>query len=123
MDALRLADRNVGADAASLDLTPIVGNWINTETRTQWIRRLDVHEDGDRLLVDLEGAQPWPARKAEAVYAATIQGVEASGFRVVFEDAEIQATLNQGLMVLVTFNDGAAKRVTREFFARTGAGA
>ena len=123
MDALRLADRNVGADAPSLDLTPLAGNWTNTETRTQWVRRLDIREDGGQLLVHLEGAQPWSARNADAVYAATINGAEATGFRVVFEDTEVQATLNQGLMVLVTFNDGAAKRVTREFFARTGAGA
>src|SRR5947209_19262263 len=101
MDAMRLSDRNVGADAASLDVTPLVGSWTNTETRTQWVRRLDVQEDDGRLLVHLEGAQPWPARKAEAVYAATIQGAEATGFRVVFEDTEIQATLNQGLMVLL----------------------
>lgn len=32
MDALRLADRNVGVDAASLDLTPLEGNQTDPDS-------------------------------------------------------------------------------------------
>jgi len=109
---------------ANLGVGALVGTWTNTESRWQWIRRVDIREEGDSLLVRMHGgAEPsprqWGPRKAEAVYAASPSDDEAAGFRAVFENAEVQATLNQGLMVLVTFNDEPS-RVTREFFAREG---
>jgi hypothetical protein len=111
---------------ANLGVGALVGTWTNTESRWQWIRRVDIREDGESLLVRMHGGadtspRQWGPQKVDAVYAAAPADSEAAGFRAVFETAEVQATLNQGLMVLVTFNEEPS-RVTREFFAREGGG-
>jgi len=118
---------------AKLDVAPLVGSWKNTETRWQWIRRVDIRDDGGTLTVRLQGgAEPAPrlwSGAVDAVYAGSSDGSEATGFRALFDHgamrSEVQATLNQGLMVLVSFNDVdddalGPSRVTREFFAREG---
>lgn len=115
-----------------LDLSALIGTWTNTETRWQWIRSVEIRNDGKALALELRGGvEPSPRSwrgSAERVYAASPEGTAAEGFRAVFRHermrSEVQATLNQGLMVLVSFNDvldgGAGpSRVTREFFART----
>jgi hypothetical protein len=110
-----------------LGVGALVGTWTNTETRWQWIRRVDIREEGASLMVRMHGgaeASPrqWGPEEIEAVYAASPSDTEAAGFRAIFEHAEVQATLNQGLMVLVSFNEDPSL-VAREFFAREGGAA
>ena len=133
-DAVRAGDRDA-ASARPLDVAPLLGTWINTESRWQWIRRLEVRDDGGDLTVRMTGGnepspQRWGPRPVEAVYAASIHGGDAVAFRASFDHgemrSEVQATLNQGLMVLVAFTDATddgTSRVTREFFAREGGAA
>jgi hypothetical protein len=102
-----------------LGVGALVGTWTNTETRWQWIRRVDIREDGGSLMVRMHGgaeASPrqWGPEEIEALYAASAGDTEAAGFRALFDHgsmrSEVQATLNQGLMVLVSFNDAVDGR-------------
>ena len=136
LQALRARDRAgaPGPAAEPLDLTPLAGSWINTETRRRWLATLDVRVDGKRLRIHPRGGDApspadWGEREAEVVCATAIDSREAGGCVATFPlpsmESELHATLNQGLLVVVAFNrtdDPAAApgSVTREFFRRAG---
>jgi hypothetical protein len=139
LQAFRLRDRTsaAGGVAPSIDLTPLLGSWVNTETRSPWLATIHVRAEGPRLRIHpLGGSDPSPAdwgeREADVVCTTAIDSSEGGGYVATFAmdsmDSELQATLNQGLLVVVAFNrmhDGANApgRVAREFFHRVGAGA
>ena len=139
LQAFRLRDRTTAADRVvpSIDLTPLLGSWVNTETRSPWLATIHVRADGPRLRIHpIGGSDPSPAdwgeREADVVCTTAIDSSEGGGYVATFAmesmETEIQATLNQGLLVVVAFNrvhDSAMApgRVTREFFHRIGGGA
>ena len=122
--------------AASIDLSPLAGSWINTETRRRWIAALDLRVDGGRLRLhpwggDAPAPVDWGEREAEMVCATAIDSSEGGGCMATFPfqsmESELHATLNQGLLVVVAFNRTADPKtapglVTREFFRRAGEG-
>jgi hypothetical protein len=136
LQALRLRDRTTrqGGLSSSIDLSPLAGSWINTETRRPWLSSIEVRVDADRLRIHPRGGDApspadWGEREADLVCATAIDSTEAGGYVATFPlesmETEIQATLNQGLLVVVAFNRGrdaasAPGRVTREFFRRVG---
>jgi len=117
-----------------IDLAPLAGSWINTETRRRWLSAIDMHTDGGRLYIHAWGGDEpspadWGVREAEIVCATAIESSDAGGCVVTFPfasmETELHATLNQGLLVVVAFNrtqDAATAPglVTREFFRRAG---
>jgi hypothetical protein len=131
--ALRARDRPAPA-SGPLDLTPLAGTWVNTETRRRWLAAIDVRVDGGQLRLHPRGGDApspadWGERAAEVVCAGAIDATDAGGCVATFPldamDSELHATLNQGLLVVVAFNrthDPAAAPglVTREFFRRAG---
>ena len=136
LQAFRLRDRTTAADgvAPSIDPAPLVGSWVNTETRSRWLSRIQVRAEGQNLRVHAfggDGRSPadWGEREADLVCATAIDSSEGGGYVATFPlesmESELQATLNQGLLVVVAFNrirHGAAAPgcVTREFFRRVG---
>jgi hypothetical protein len=136
LQAFRLRDRTTAADgvAPSIDPAPLIGSWVNTETRSRWLSRIQVRADGERLRVHAfggDGRSPadWGEREADVLCATAIDSNEGGGYVATFPlesmDSELQATLNQGLLVVVAFNrirEGTAAPgcVTREFFRRVG---
>jgi hypothetical protein len=131
--ALRARDRIApGAARPAIDLSPLAGSWINTETRRRWLASIDVRVDGPRLRLHPRGGdepspRDWGEREAEIVCAAGIDSSEGGGCVATFPFrtmvAELHATLNQGLLVVVAFNrmddpDRAPGLVAREFFRR-----
>jgi hypothetical protein len=99
-----------------MDLSPLVGNWVNTETRSEWIARIEVRDDNGRLFVHPIGKADWEERPATAVYAAGITSTEGAAWIADFSQSRVEALLNSGLLVLVA-HDG--RRFTREFFRRS----
>lgn len=125
----RLRDADAPPSPLSIDPSVLFGRWRNTETRWQWVREVEIRS-GPRLRVrGGGGASPaeWGEVPVEMIYTTGPDSAEVGGFSATFELAGmttvIQATLNQGLMVVVAFNDAherelGSSRVTREFFAR-----
>ena len=99
----------------ALDLSPLVGNWVNTETRSQWIARIEVRDGNGTLLVHPFGRADWGERPASAVYAARVTSGEGAAWIADFSESRVEALLNSGLLVLVA-HDG--RRFMREFFRR-----
>jgi len=128
----RVAPRNGGAPR--LDLSSLAGSWVNTETRRRWLASIDLRDEGGRLHIHPRGGDApspadWGEREAEMVCATAADSSEAGGCVATFAlpsmRAELQATLNQGLLVVVSFNrtndpEAAPGHVAREFFRRTG---
>jgi len=138
LEALRLRDRTtLGGAVPTIDLSGLIGSWSNTESRSRWVSRIDVRGEGQRLLIHPRGGDPrtpadWGERAAEFVCATAIDSTEGGGYIATFPmpamETELQATLNQGLLVVLCFNrttdpETAPGIVTREFFRRTAAGA
>jgi hypothetical protein len=138
LEEVRLRDRTTrGGAGPAIDLSGLTGSWSNTETRSRWLARIDVRSEGDQLLIRPRGGDPrtpgdWGERAADVVCATAIDSSDAGGYIATFPlgaiETELQATLNQGLLVVLCFNrtgDPATAPgiVTREFFRRTGAGA
>ena len=130
MQAVRARDLTVHA-AGRVDVNPLTGSWVNTETRSRWLAALDVRADGERLRVRGWGGDPrspadWGEGEVEMVCATAIDATEAGGMVARFAtsrfETELHATLNQGLLVVVAFNrtSGAAApgMMAREFFRR-----
>ena len=139
LQAFRLRDRTTAADgtAPSIDPTPLLGSWVNTETRSSWLSAIHVRADGPHLRIHPIGGgdgspADWGESEADLVCTTAIDSSEGGGYVATFVMesmvTELQATLNQGLLVVVAFNrmrDSAMApgRVTREFFHRVGGGA
>lgn len=117
-----------------IDLRSLAGTWVNTETRWRWLSSIDVRVDGERLRLhpwggDEPSPRDWGEREADMVCATAIDSTEGGGCVATFPldsmEAELHATLNQGLLVVVAFNRThdpatAPGLVTREFFRRAG---
>ena len=99
-----------------LDLSPLVADWVNTDSRSQWIARIKVRDDNGTLRVHPFGRADWGEQPATAVYAARVTSGEGAAWIADFSDSRVEALLNSGLLVLVA-HDG--RRFMREFFRRT----
>src|SRR5688500_13087197 len=73
--ALRARDRMTQPDRiSSIDLSPLAGSWINTETRRRWLSAIDVRVEGGHLRIhpwggDAPSPADWGEREAEMVCA------------------------------------------------------
>ena len=97
-------------------LSPLVGSWVNTETRSQWIARIEVRDDNGTLRVRPFGKSDWGERPATAVYAAGVASTEGAAWIADFSESRVEALVNSGLLVVVA-HDG--RRFMREFFRRS----
>lgn len=136
MEILREWERvDVPSPRPRVAVEAMAGRWTKTNEKAQWIGGLDVHVDGDDLLVRVAsgGAGPSPAdwgiARTTAVYASWLTSGDATAGAFVANyalpeaDVELQANLNLGLLVVATFvrfrePGPRANRFTREFFRR-----
>lgn len=114
--SLRRRDRvlHPSGIAPPIDVSPLVGTWINTETRWQWLSRIEIREDNGGVLVRAHGAAEWDETRATIVCA----GGFVAEFSLPGMQTKIMAMVHQGLLVLVAFNDfrDGTSRFAREFF-------
>ena len=101
-----------------LDLTPFLGRWQKTHEGPNWIERLEIRQDGERLAVRVFGdtsPADWGESGTESLYA----GAFIAQFACEEFTAELQANVNLGLLVVAGFHrfrDDRANLFTREFF-------
>src|SRR5262245_18104450 len=103
----RLRDGDVAPVPPVIDHSVLLGRWRNTETRWQWVREIEI-APGPRVRIRGGGdASPpdWGEVPVDTVYATGPDCTELGGFSATFDLAGmtslIQATFNQGLMVVV----------------------
>jgi len=113
-----------------LDCSLLVKTWTNTNEDTRGITRVTVADRRGSLWVRIEGAggdspRDWGEAQVEAVYGAAPESRIPMSFNATFDlgsmRSHVQANVNQGLLVMVTFNSftddsGRADYFSREFF-------
>jgi hypothetical protein len=113
-----------------VDVSPLVGDWINVNPGTDYLVRLEAAESGGVLRIRAHGSGPsgsidWGEVEATPYVAGS--GLEAGGFhaRYDFGAAETCMAANQKLGILViqsytSFRDGSGRpaHFAREFFRR-----
>lgn len=119
-------------NGGSLQLDPLPGIWLNTNSASRGIVKVIITTRGPKLGVRVFGAgdpapHDWGELEAEHVYANNISSHTAAGFtawyRFDFSETLLQANWNQGLLVLASFTsfkDGSNRSnyFSREFFRR-----
>ena len=133
-DSLRIDDRPSGRGGGSLDLTGLLGGWLNTDGgRSGGVLRFDAANRDGRLFVRGFGVgdpEPIPWDEVEArPFAPTAADGHAWAFNCRFEwdgvATDVSAYNKQGILVAAIFTrfaDGSrrADYWTREFFHREG---
>ena len=115
------------AEATSLDVAVLVGDWRNTNP-AGGIARIVCEDNGDgRLRVHTSSsARDWGTVVAP-VYAFEFDGDKAGAFNAFYDlgfaDVRMQANVKQGVLVVATFNafkddSGRSNYFNREFFYR-----
>ena len=113
-----------------IDCALLVKTWANTNETTRGITHVTVTDRRGSLWVKIEGAggdspRDWGEVQVETVYAATPESRVpmsfAATFHLGFMRSHVQANVNQGLLVMATFNaftddSGRAAYFSREFF-------
>jgi hypothetical protein len=125
------ADAQKGA-AGSIDVTPFVGIWVNTNAKSKGISRVVVDRAGDGLTVDVFGAcdgspRDWGEVKVDFVYAKSAGSQEPMAFSARYDfgfmETRLEANLSLGLLVIAGLNkfkddSGRSNYFSREFFHR-----
>lgn len=113
-----------------VDVSPLVGDWINVNPGTDHLVRLEAAESGGILRIRAYGSgssSPIDWGEIEATPYVAGSGLEAGGFhaRYGLETAETFLAANQKLGILViqsytSFRDGSGRpaHFSREFFRR-----
>lgn len=117
------------AGGGSVDPSPLVGTWLNTDKRTGGINKLILRQVDGALLVRAFGAcEPEPCDWGEVggyAFSSGISSSEAMAFTASFDfgfmETSIAVYLKGGILVLDSFNafhddSGRANYFSREFF-------
>jgi hypothetical protein len=121
---------DIAQNGSSLRLDALTGVWLNTNTASRGIVKIEITAHGSKLAVRVFGAcnpdpRDWGIVEADYVYANNISSHIAAGFvawyRFDFSETHLQANWNQGLLVLASFTsfkDGSKRSdyFSREFF-------
>ncbi len=116
----------------SLDLSPLLGDWVNTNAASQGVARVVLTANGEKLIVRMFEAsgssrRDWGSVEADGVYAASVTSRLASAFSATYglesKEARLLVNLSLGLLIVAicTTAGDAPKRpesFSREFYRR-----
>ena len=123
-----------GQSGKGITLQPLLGTWLNTNSRTRGITKVVLASSGERLYFRVFGAyEPstydWGEVTA-SVFAEDTQATEAMAFNAAYEfdfmKTSLHGFLRQGVLVVAKFDSfrdssGRSSYFTKEFFYRSGA--
>jgi hypothetical protein len=127
----RLAPAEAQYIAGNMDISVLLGTWINTNRTARGIAQVVLSTDDDgQLMVRAFGADApmlcdWGEVHADVVYAENLQSHAGMAFTARYDfdflQAHLQGNLNLGLLVLASFNaftddSGRSDYFAREFF-------
>jgi hypothetical protein len=115
-----------------MELTALLGTWINSNPDTHSVALVKATDSGGRLRLQVSAVGPgglidWGAMDAE-VFAATPDSNAGAGFTCTYRfphgETRLQGMIMKGLLVLAQFhffNDGSDREdhFLREYFAMT----
>ncbi|MFY9608547.1 MAG: hypothetical protein WAU45_08020 [Blastocatellia bacterium] len=115
---------------AEIDPTPLLGEWVNTNTATRGIEKVVIHRDGDDVFIRVFGAWSpspcdWGEARADVLYSTGVQSSDVMAFSAAYDfgflETRLEANLSLGLLVIAnlnTFRDGSGRSnyFSREFF-------
>jgi len=111
------------ADAA-IDFDPVLGLWLNSNEKTQWIKQFTLTKRDDRLLMRASGTLP-PGDWGEAEVTPFLDNIGERGFIAHYPlpafHTMLAANMNEGLWVVAAFyqfNDNRPNFLGREFYYR-----
>lgn len=135
MQALKYvrAEDQLGAGSATvveIDPTPLLGEWVNTNSATRGIEKVVISRAGDGVFVRVFGAwssspRDWGEARADVLYSTGIQSADVMAFSAEYDfgflKTRLEANLSLGLLVVAnlnTFQDGSGRSnyFSREFF-------
>ena len=135
MQALKYvrAEDQLGAGSAApaeIDPTPLLGEWINTNTATRGIEKVIITRRGDDVFIRVVGAWSpspldWGEARADVLYSTGVQSSDVMAFSAVYDfgflETRLEGNLSLGLLVIAnlnTFRDGSVRSnyFSREFF-------
>ena len=117
---------------AAIDVTQLLGTWVNTNTKSKGISRLVISRADDGVTVNVFGlcdgsSQAWGEIRADFIYSRRADSRDPMGFTAFYDfgfmETRLQANLSLGLLVVAglnTFKDesGRSNYFSREFFHR-----
>ncbi len=126
----RLHSGDVAEGEVVLDVTPLLGTWVNTNSASRGIEKVILSTRGDALTVHTFGAcdpapHDWGESAAETTYADSIRSREGIAFTALynfgFMTSHLQANINKGLLIIAGFHtfkadSGRSNYISREFF-------
>ncbi|MEA2463039.1 MAG: hypothetical protein QOJ98_786 [Acidobacteriota bacterium] len=113
-----------------IDVTPFVGTWRNTNETPYWTSGVRIAPLEGSLLIEVSGGtngspDQWGPTRATHLYGSSLESATCGAWRASYDlgfcDVDLEANINQGLMVvvqLVRMKDGSGRsdRAVREFF-------
>lgn len=132
MTALRVvrAEDRIESDGSapqSINPSPLVGEWVNTNPASRGLTRVVVRRDGGDLYVRVIGARSgsvfdWGEAKVDSLYAASVQSPNATAFSAYYDfgfiEVRLEANLSLGLLVVASFNTFRDKSPRSNYFSR-----
>lgn len=120
------AEPSPGKTVEAVDLAPLLGNWVNSNPATKWIKRFTLAKRDGAAVLHAFGAQE-PLDWGEVELTAYMGDSAMVGFHAVYDlgsmEAILAANTNKGLVVIVAFykfkdQSGRANFISREFYFR-----
>lgn len=123
-------NRDIPAPRPPIDIAPFLGTWRNTNEKPFWISGLRVEPlDGSLVITVTGGAngspESWGPARATHLYGAALDSRTGGAWRASYDlgfcETDLEANLNQGLLVIAGFvrmkdASGRSDRAVREFF-------
>jgi hypothetical protein len=106
------------------DLSMLTGTWLNTNSASDGIVRIEATARGQQLWLNIHGPNEWAPIPAAVYFERNDEGIEqpfTASHDFGFMDVVLYGFLRQGVLVLlrfIRFNDGSARSnyFAKEFF-------
>lgn len=119
--------------SAEIDSTPMLGEWINTNTSTTGIVKTVITRNEGGLVIRVLGASSpslcdWGEAKCDGLYSSSVRSSNPMALTATYDfgflETRLEANLSLGLLVIANFNtfrdgSGRSNYFSREFFYRS----
>jgi hypothetical protein len=120
------AERSKPANAAEVDISPLLGNWRNSNPATNWIKRFTLSKkEGVFTMHTYSAAEPFDWGEVEIT--AYMDNAKEIAFHAAYDLESVHSLLavntNKGLIIIAAFNrfkedSGRSNSFCREFYFR-----
>jgi hypothetical protein len=118
--------KSIGRNFGQADITPLLGNWMNSNPTTEWIKRFELAEQGGTFTLHTFGANE-PADWGETEVSTYQDNIGEMAFYARYDlgfvEPVLAANTSKGLIVVAAFlrfQEGSERTnfLCREFYVR-----